>query len=144
MSGDGKSFSSKLTTFLPKHMRNRVEAWFEAFEVFREMHDPRVLSALGPSTVKGLIFQRGKQGVPTKTRATHSAHFDWTYPSDQPKMRALYKKAKERQWNSDTQLAWSTSVDPYDPARPLLAENFLDYDALERRSGVKLDAQERL
>ncbi len=136
--------TKKLTSLLPKHMRNRVESWFEAFEVVSEMNDPRVLKALGPSCIKGLIFQRGKQGVPTKTRATHAAHFDWTYPADQPKMRALYKKAKERQWNSDTQLAWGTSVDPYDPARPLLAEDFLDYESLERRAKVKLDAKERL
>ncbi|MBX3200520.1 MAG: ferritin-like domain-containing protein [Labilithrix sp.] len=123
-------------------MRGRLEGWLEALEILLEVRDPRVLRSLGPSGVKGLVLQRAKQGVPTKARARHEVHFDWSYPADNPEMRKLYDKAKKGQWNSDTTLAWSTSVDPYDPARPLLPDGFLDFDALEAR-GPKLDARER-
>jgi hypothetical protein len=132
-----------LASKLPAPVRSRVETFLEAVEVLTEVRDPRVLRALGPSGVRGLVLQRGKQGVPTKTRARHDAHFDWTYPSDHPEMRALYTRAKARQWNSDDTLAWKTSVDPYDPSVPLLSEDFLGFDMLEGM-GVKLDAKERL
>ena len=134
--------TAKLTSMLPARMRSRLDGWFEALEILVEVRDPRVLRSLGPSGIKGLVLQRGKQGVPTKTRARHSAHFDWTYPSDNAEMRALYTRAKTGQWNSDTTLAWSTSVDPYDPNRPLLPEGFLDFDLLAKY-GPKLDASER-
>lgn len=132
----------KLTWLLPQRMRAQVEGWFEALEVLAEIRDPRVLRALGPSGVRGLVLQRGKQGVPTKVRAHHDAHFDWSYPADNPDMRALYTRAKRGQWNSDTTLAWSTSVDPFDPAKPLLPDGFLDFDALEA-IGPKLTERER-
>jgi len=57
-------------------------------------------------------------------------------------MRELYNRAKRGQWNSDTTLAWSTSVDPYDPAKPLLPDTFVDFEAFEKL-GIKLDARER-
>jgi len=132
----------KLTALLPLKMRNQMDAWFEALEVLMEVRDPKVLASLGPSGIRGLVLQRGKQGGPTRTPAHHSAYFDWTYPSDHPEMRDLYTRAKTGQWNSDTVLAWSTSVDPYDPARPLLPDDFFDFDYLEK-FGVKLDAKER-
>lgn len=134
--------TSKLTSMLPAHMRSRVEGLLDALDVLLEIRDVRVLRALGPSGVRGLVLQRGKQGVPTKSPAHHSAHFDWTYPSDNPEMRALYTRAKRGQWDSDTTLAWTTSVDPYDPQKPLLPDDFLDFDGLARR-GVRLDAKER-
>jgi hypothetical protein len=133
---------TKLASLLPTRMRSRLDGWFEALEILVEVRDPRVLRSLGPSGIKGLILQRGKQGVPTKTRASHDAHFDWTYPSDNPEMRALYKRAKTGQWNSDTTLEWATSVDPFDPERPLLPEGFLDFETLET-IGPKLDTRER-
>ena len=132
----------KLTSLLPLRMRNQMDAFFEALAVFGEIRDPRVLSSLAPSGLRGLVLQRGKQGIPTKTPATHSAHFDWSYPSDNPEMRELYTRAKSGQWNSDTTLAWQTSVDPFDPARPLLPEGFLDFEALAGH-GITLNAKER-
>ncbi|MBS2011262.1 MAG: ferritin-like domain-containing protein [Deltaproteobacteria bacterium] len=132
----------KLGSLLPLKARNQLDGLFEALEVLMEVRDPKVLAALGPSGIRGLLLQRGKQGVPTKMRASHEAHFDWTYPGDNPEMRALYTRAKTGQWNSDTTLAWSTSVDPFDPSTPLLPEGFLDFDLLEQ-FGPKLNAKER-
>jgi hypothetical protein len=134
--------TKKLVSLLPLRMRNQMDAFFEGLAILAEVRDPRVLAALAPSGVRGLVFQRGKQGVPTKAPARHEALFDWSYPSDNAAMRELYTRAKEGQWNSDVTLPWQTSVDPYDPSRPLLPEGFFDFDDLERR-GVKLDAKER-
>jgi hypothetical protein len=136
--------SEKLGFLLPQRMQSRLDAWLETLEVLTEVRDPRILRSLGPSGVRGLVLRLGKRGVPTKTRATHAAHFDWSYPSDHPEMRRLYSRAKRAQWDAETKLAWSTSVDPFDPERPLLPEGFLDYDALEARGVAKLDAKERM
>jgi len=38
-------------------------------EIFAEVRDPRVLRALGPAGVRGMILQRGKQGAATKIPA---------------------------------------------------------------------------
>jgi len=133
--------TAKLTSMLPAKARDRVDAYLEMLDVFLEIKDPRVMRALGPSGLRGLVLKRGKQGTPTKMPASHEAHFDWTYPADQPAMRDLYVRAKNGQWNGDD-LAWNTSVDPFDPTKPLLPEAFLDYEHLADL-GVRLDANER-
>ena len=133
--------TKKLTFLLPAKMRDQVDAYLEMLDVFLEIRDPRVLRALGPAGVRGLVLKRGKQGVPTKMPATHSAHFDWTYPDDNPDMRDLYNRAKLGQWNGED-LAWKTSVDPMDPERALLPESFLDFSILERM-GIRLDTKEK-
>jgi hypothetical protein len=133
--------TSRLTNLLPARMASQVDAWFEAFEVFTHVRDPKVLSALGPSGIRGLLLHRGKQGVPTLMPASHSAHFDWKYPSDQPEMADLYRRAKEGQWNGDS-LAWNTSVDPVNPEVPLLPENFVDLNILASY-GIKLSEKEK-
>jgi hypothetical protein len=132
----------KLAAILPSPVRRRLDGWLEALEVLAEVRDPRVLAALGPSGIRGLVLQRGKQGVPTKAPARHSVHFDWSYPADHVEMRELYDRAKRGQWNSDDVLPWATSVDPYDPRTPLLPEGFFDFEQL-RVHGVKLDTKER-
>ena len=85
----------RLTGLLPAKMREKIDPYMEALSIFTEVRDPRVLSALGPAGVRGLLLQRGKQGVPTKMPAHHSAHFDWTYPSDHPEMADLYRRAED-------------------------------------------------
>ncbi|TKD12222.1 ferritin-like domain-containing protein [Polyangium fumosum] len=122
-------------------MQSQIDAYFEAFEVLLSVKDPKVLGALGPSGVRGLLLHRGKQGTPTDMPATHAAHFDWTYPSDQPEMADLYRRAKLGQWNGDD-LPWNTSVDPLDPEIPLIPEEFLSFEDIEEL-GIKLDALER-
>jgi hypothetical protein len=135
------SIPSRLVSLLPAKMRSPIEAYFEALEIFAEIRDPRVLRALGPAGVRGLLLKRGKQGTPTKMPAHHDAHFDWTYPADQPEMAELYRRAKQGQWDGDVHLPWQTSVDPFDPATPIVPPQFLDFDML-RSFGVKLTAKE--
>jgi hypothetical protein len=133
----------KLVNALPTKVRNQVDAYLEAVDVFTEIRDPRVLGALGPSGVRGLLLHRGKQGVPTKMPARHQAHFDWSYPSDHPDMAELYRRAKQGQWDSDVHLPWKTSVDPLDPTVPLLPDDYFDWDRLVELGGPRLDAREQ-
>jgi hypothetical protein len=134
--------NKRLSSLLPLRVQNQMDGWLESLDVLMQIRDPRVLVSLGPSGVRGLVLQRGKQGVPTRTPANHAAHFDWSYPSDNPEMRELYTRAKTGQWDSDVALAWGTSVDLYDPRTPLLPDDFLDFDALARE-GIRLEAKER-
>jgi hypothetical protein len=127
---------------LPTRVKNQLESYAEALEIFREVREPRVLSALGPSGVRGMILQRGKQGVPTKIHSGHYAYFDWSYPHDHPEMADLYRRAKRGQWDGDS-LPWDTSVDPLNPEVPLLPDNFFDLSVLDR-FGVRVDGRKKL
>jgi hypothetical protein len=134
--------SENVLSSLPPSIRRRVEPYAEAIGLMSAIEDPKVLASLGPAGVRGLLLQRGKQGTPTLIPATHSAYFDWTYPSDQPEMRDLYQRAKEGQWDGATYLDWSTDVDPLNPARPIIPEAFLNFALLERYVGP-LDTRTR-
>ncbi|HPH26267.1 MAG TPA: ferritin-like domain-containing protein [Pseudomonadota bacterium] len=133
---------SDITRFLPQSLRNRADAYLESLSVFLEVRDPRVLMALGPSGVRGLLLKRGKQGVPTQIQASHHAHFDWSYPRDHEDMRTLYTRAKQGQWDSDTALPWHLSVDPENPETPLLPDKFVDFDHLASL-GLRLNKKEQ-
>ena len=126
---------------LPAPVINQLDALREAMDVVGQIRDPRVLRSLGPSGLRGLLLHRGKQGVPTQTRATHLTHFDWGYPHDQPEMAELYLRAKDNQWRGDD-LPWDTSVDPLDPEVPILPYSFLDFDRIESRTR-KMSVPER-
>jgi len=134
--------TQRILNALPQTVRRRVEPYFEAIEVMSEVKDPKVMASLGPSGVRGLFFQRGKQGVPTKIKATHEAYFDWTYPSDHPEMEELYRRAKQGQWDGETYLDWTTSVDPHDPETPIIPQRFINIEGLDEH-GVKLSAREK-
>ena len=127
---------------LPVRVRNQVDSFTEALSVFTQVKDPRVLAALGPAGVRGLVLQRGKQGVPTKMPAHHAAHFDWTYPNDHPEMAELYTRAKQGQWDSDVHLPWKTSVDPLNPEVPILPDDYFEWAGLAG-FGVTLDEKEK-
>lgn len=131
----------RIADLLPVKVRNQIEAYGDAIDVLTEVKDPRVARSLGPSGVRGLLLQRGKQGVPTKMAARHEAHFDWTYPADNQEMAVLYQRAKAGQWNGDM-LPWHIDVDPLDPNVPIVPEDFVDLDKL-RGYGVRLDAVEK-
>ena len=132
---------SRLVSLLPARMQSQVDAYFEALDILMNVRDGRVLRALGPAGVRGLVLHRGKQGVPTQIPASHRAHFDWTYPSDQPEMAELYRRAKEGQWDGAS-LPWATHVDPLNPEVPILPAEFLDFDHIERL-GYRLTGEER-
>ncbi|MGB5811783.1 MAG: ferritin-like domain-containing protein [Polyangiales bacterium] len=133
--------SDKVLDNLPMSIRRRVEPYVEAVQLMTETKNPKVLRAMGPSGVRGLILQRGKQGVPTKMPSHHEVHFDWTYPADQPEMRDLYDRAKEGQWNG-ADLPWHIDVDPENPEVPIIPPEFMSYDDL-RSMGIKLTELEK-
>jgi len=137
-----KSNVDTLTNLLPVGMRERADKALEAVDVLMQIRDPRVLRALAPAGVRGLVLHRGKQGVPTEMPASHSAYFDWTYPHDHSEMQALYERAKRGQWVSE-QLPWNTSVDPLNPEVRLLPEKFFDYEPLQAM-GIHLTAHEQM
>jgi hypothetical protein len=126
---------------LPLKVRNQLDSYWEMFGLLREIDNPRVLLELGPSGVRGLLFKRGKQHVPSQFQASHRAHFDWTYPADQPAMAELYTRAKQGQWDGAT-LPWHIDVDPLNPEVPILPEGFIDIRVLESH-GIHLSELER-
>jgi hypothetical protein len=132
---------TRLARILPPRVVSALDAHAEALDVFRQIRDPRVLASLAPSGVRGLLLHRGKQGVPTRIRATHETHLDWSYPNDQPAMRVLYERAKQGQWEAAS-LPWSTSVDPMNPEVPIMPEGFFDFGLLEA-VGIRSDAREQ-
>ena len=124
--------SDKVLDNLPHEIRRRIEPYVEAVQLMTATKNAKVLKSMAPSGVRGLILQRGKQGVPTKMPSNHEVYFDWTYPNDQPEMRELYTRAKEQQWNGDD-LPWHIDVDPENPEKPIIPRHFMDYDALRAK-----------
>jgi hypothetical protein len=122
-------------------LRDRLDAVAETAGLFTAMRNPKVLLAMGPAALRGLVLKRGKQGTPTLVEAHHAARFDWSYPHDHPEMRALYERAKASQWNGATDLPWETSVDPMDATRPIVPAALLDR-ATAARHGIALGPEE--
>ena len=79
--------TERLSRMLPQRVLNQVEAYADAASTLFEVHDPRVLTAIGPSAVRGTILKRGKQGRRRlEILSSPIAHLrDWTYPHDHPK-----------------------------------------------------------
>ncbi len=127
---------------VPPRVRSQLEGYADSLSTLFEVRDPRVLSSIGPSAVRGTILKRGKQGVPTEMPASHRAYFDWSYPHDFPEMAELYDRAKRGQWNGDD-LPWDTHVDPLDPERPLIPADFFAFEILEEKIGVRFEERER-
>ncbi|MFN7133467.1 MAG: ferritin-like domain-containing protein [Myxococcales bacterium] len=105
-----------------------------------------LLSLLGPAA-RGLLLQRGKEGPFTEMPASHRAHFDWGYHCDQPELQRLYSAAKKGQWDGETALEWSRTVDPHDPAVELLNERILpiaELGAYRRMSTREKEQQKKM
>jgi hypothetical protein len=119
-----KSPFDKVLLKLPLAARNQVAAYGEAAGIVSEMHNPRVAASLLPSSVRGFIAKRGKQGVPSLMTSGHEAYFDWQYTADMPEMKDLYRRAKQNQWDGEVALDWSTDVDPLNPETPVLPYEF--------------------
>ncbi len=120
------SITSFADKFMPPVVKQRLSQWAESVSVIGEIRDPRVLASLLPSAVRGLFLKRGKQGVPTAMPATHDAWFDWSYPSDDPALAELYKRAKRHQWDGED-LPWHIDVDLENPDKALFPKGFLDF-----------------
>jgi hypothetical protein len=132
--------SQRLLQKLPMTVRNAVDRYGEWLGLAREVESPAVARSLGPSSLRGLLLRRGKQGVPSGFPASHIATIDWTCPADQPEMAELYGRAKRGQWDGDS-LPWQTNVDLDDPNLNLMPGEFLGKDVLSSR-GIHLNAHE--
>ena len=135
------SLLNTMTAKLPPKLQSQLDSYAEAVSILSHIRDPKVVRSLGGPSVRGLILKRGKQGRPTQMQATHKAHFDWSYPHDNPEMAMLYARAKEGQWVSED-LSWATNVDPLNPEVPILPHDFFDFTLLENK-GIHLSAEER-
>ena len=133
----------RILNALPHRVRDQLDAYREMLDLLRQIKEPAVLRALGPSGLRGLLLKRGKQGRPTLIKANHSTHFDWQYPADNPEMAELYNRAKQGQWDGATYLPWDTDVDPLNPEVPIIPEGYVDFSILEG-FGVHLSEQDRL
>ena len=65
-------------------------------------------------------------------------NYVWNYGSVKEGLHDLYEKAKREQWNSTTQLAWDTSVEPEGEIIPAVINPMQGYAPFE-----KLDKKER-
>jgi hypothetical protein len=132
----------RIMSILPLRVRNQLDSYLEMLGLLGEIDNPRVLRALGPSGLRGLLLKRGKQNAPSRFPASHGAHFDWSYPADHAGMAELYRRAKQGQWDGATYLPWDTYVDPLSPDVPILPHGFLDFRILEDH-GIRLSAVEQ-
>ena len=67
--------------------------------------------------------------------------YAWNYGSVKEGLRDLYEKAKRDQWNSTTQLAWDTDVDPESeivPAAINPLQGYAPYDKLDAREKTRV------
>ena len=65
------------------------------------------------------------------------SNYVWNYGSVKEGLRDLYEKAKRDQWNSTTELAWSTQVDPESEIVPAQFNPLADF-----KPAQKLDKKE--
>lgn len=133
--------TEKLLQAIPSGVRNRIESALEAIEIVGEVRNPKVLASMLPSAGRGFVLQQGKTGEPVRMKASHEAYFDFTYKSDFPEMIDLYRRAKQGQWNAETALDWSISVDPLNPEVPLLPDAFFPLAGV-KEMGIHLSDRE--
>jgi hypothetical protein len=133
-------FAARMLEKLPLPVRNTLDRYSEWLGLAREVETIAVAKSLAPSSVRGLVLRRGKQGVASLFPASHVATIDWACPSDQPEMAELYARAKRGQWDGDS-LPWHTSVDLDDPNLHLLPIEGIDISVLARH-GIHLSRLE--
>jgi hypothetical protein len=75
--------------------------------------------------MRGLVAQRAKGCDFVEMPASHAARFDLKYRRGFTEMARLYEAAKSSQWNASSDLDWSIPVDPFDPRRQLIPDEFL-------------------
>lgn len=97
---------------------------------------------LGPA-YRGIVLQTAKENPVTQMPTGYEATFDWHYTRDRPELSRLYSMAKNSQWNAETDVDWSTNVDPHDPTCELIDENVLPLTSIPRYLGLPRKEQER-
>jgi P-aminobenzoate N-oxygenase AurF len=85
-----------------------------------------LLSLLGPAA-RGFLRQAARGRPSTEIDSAHAVHFDWTYERDRPALARLHAAGKRAQWDAETALDWSATVDPADPGRDLLPDAYLPF-----------------
>jgi hypothetical protein len=113
-------------------------------DTFREAARVRnvsvLASLLGPA-LRGFLKQVAKGKPGTDVRAAGNVRFDWTYERNRPELARLHTAAKRSQWDAETALDWSTTVDAGDLEHDLLPEHYLPFSDLP--SFVKASPAER-
>ncbi len=127
---------------LPRAARSQVEDVLDAVDIAAQVNNPTVLLGMLPSVGRGLLLKEGKQGSAVLMPASHKAHFDFQYKGDYPEMYDLYRRAVAGQWDADSKLDWSTSVDPHDPERFVLPLDVVPVEGLAAH-GIRLDRREQ-
>ncbi len=92
--------------------------------------DAKVLSSLLGPALRGFVLQSARGATQTTLPVAGTAQFRWKYEEDQPDFRKLYRAAKRSQWDAESALDWSIEVDPFDPERPLLADEWVPFEQL--------------
>jgi hypothetical protein len=102
----------------------------ETFRDAARVKNVKVLSSLLGPAYRGFVKQAGREGPETTLKAAGNVTFRWEYEHDQAEFQKLYTAAKRSQWDSDTQLDWSTNVDPHSDETPLIAEEWVPFREL--------------
>jgi hypothetical protein len=128
---------------MPSPARRRIQDVFDAMRMATRVENKKVLVDLAPSVARGFLLKEGKQGEPVGMRAAHDAWFDFRYQGDYPEMYELYRRAVQNQWDGDTQLDWSTGVDPRNPEVPLFPIELVPLAGLAEH-GIRLNQDEQM
>jgi hypothetical protein len=128
---------------MPSPARRRVQDVFDAMKLATRVENKKVLVDLAPSVARGLLLKEGKQGEPVGMQANHQAWFDFRYQGDYPEMYDLYRRAVQNQWDGDTQLDWSTDVDPRNPEKPVFPIQLVPMAGLAEH-GIRLNHDEQM
>jgi hypothetical protein len=103
----------------------------------------RVLrSMLGPA-FRGFFLRKAAGADNTEVASTNRAFFDWRYQRTSPELSKLYTAAKRSQWDGDTALDWSITVDPHHPERTLVADDVLPLASIPQYRALPKRAQEQ-
>jgi hypothetical protein len=117
-----------MLTGMPNFARKRVEETLDNVSLVLNMRNPRVFRSMAPSAVRGLVLKEGKNKQHVLMQSSHPVNFDLTYKRDFPDMRKLYERAVAMQWSADRDLDWATDVDPLNPEKPIISNEFFGED----------------
>lgn len=121
--------------------RNVVDSFGALKDASRVKNLNVLKTMLGPAW-RGLIMQKAKTSQISEMPTQYRAVFDWGYERDQPELARLYSKAKEGQWNAETDVDWSIDVDPHNPEVLLIHDDILPLASIPTYRGLPKKQQE--